>query len=81
MPKPGKTAEARAAEARQLEGQLREVGLPDEYIQPVLERLADFRDTGQGFSGTVRMPGTPVVLVCLLSNQAHITSTIKITRR
>lgn len=75
-----KTPEARAAEVRHLTDQLRSTGLPDEVTGPVIEDMQDFSKTGQGFSKTVRVPGTPLAVVCLLSNQAHITSHIRITR-
>lgn len=82
MPKHAKSAEQRAAEAAALEAQLREVpGLPDDVLQPLVAQLELFAATGQGFSGDVRVPGVPVKLVCLVSNQAHITSYIRITRR
>lgn len=76
-----KTPEARAAEVRHLASQLAEVGLPEEVTRPVTEAMRAFQESGQGFSESVRVEGTPLVLVCLLSNQAHITSHIRITRR
>lgn len=57
------------------------VGLPDEVTRPIVDAMEHFVVTGQGFSGTVRVPGTPIRLDCLLSNQAHITSHIHITGR
>ena len=75
-----KSPEARAAEVRHLTSQLHEVGLPDEVTRPVMEAMRDFEETGQGYSQVVPVPGTPIRLVCLLSNQAHITSHIRITR-
>lgn len=80
MPKHPKTPEARQAEVAQLTQQLRSVGLPDELTQPIVDAMQDFAGTGQGFSQTVKVPEAKVALVCLLSNQAHITSSIRITR-
>lgn len=79
QPKHPKSAAAREAEVQQLTDQLREVGLPDEVTQPVVDEMNEFARTGQGFSKTVRVSGTPIVLVCLLSGQAHITSSIRVT--
>lgn len=75
-----KTPEARAAEVQRLTDQLRAVGLPDEVTDPIVRDMQDFERTGHGFSGTVRVPGGRLAIVCLLSNQAHITSHIRITR-
>lgn len=75
-----KTPEARATEVQRLADQLQTVGLPDEVTAPIVRDMQDFARTGQGFSKTVRVPGTPLAVVCLLSNQAHITSHIRITK-
>lgn len=80
MPKHPKTPEARAAEVQHLADQLRSTGLPDEVTDPIVNDMHDFAETGQGFSRTVRVPGTRLAVVCLLSNQAHVTSHIRITR-
>jgi len=80
MPKHPKAAEAREAEVQQLTNQLRGVGLPDEVTDPVVRDMQDFARTGQGFSKTVRVPGSRIAIVCLLSNQAHVTSHIRITK-
>lgn len=76
-----KTPEARAEEVRHLTDQLRGVGLPDEVTQPIVHDMEHFARTGQGFSRVVRVPGTPLAIVCLLSGQAHVASHIRITRR
>lgn len=81
MAKHPKSPAARAAEVHHLTSQLTEVGLPDEVTAPIVEAMRDFAETGQGFSTTVRVPGTPLAIVCLLSNQAHIVSHIRVTRR
>lgn len=75
-----KTPEARTAEVQHLADQLCTIGLPDEVTAPIVSDMQEFARTGQGFSKTVRVPGTPLAIVCLLSNQAHITSHIRITR-
>ena len=75
-----KAPEARAAEVETLATQLSEVGLPHEITQPLVDDMRDFALTGQGFSKTVLVPCTPLAIVCLLSNQPHITSHIRITR-
>ena len=81
QPRHPKTPETRQAEVRQLTQQLEEVGLPEEVLRPVHAALADFAASGQGYTHTVKVPGTPIVLHCLLSNQAHVVSHIRITRR
>jgi aspartate/methionine/tyrosine aminotransferase len=80
MPKPPKTAAAREAEVQHLTSQLRDVGLPDEVTAPIIDDMRDFATTGQGFSKTVRVPGSRIAIVCLLSTQAHIASHIRITQ-
>lgn len=80
MPRHPKSPEARHTEVHLLTEKLRSVGLPDEVTRPIVEAMTHFETTGQGFTCTVRVPGTPIVLKCLLSNQAHITSYIHITR-
>lgn len=76
-----KTPDARAAEARQLTDQLQGVGLPEEVTRPVVRDLEAFAATGQGVTRTVRVPGTPIDVHVLLSNQAHVASHIRIARR
>ena len=76
-----KSEQERAAEVQHLASQLSEVGLPDEVLRPIYDAMRVFKETGQGFSGTVKVPGTRIALVCLLSNQSHITSHIRITRQ
>lgn len=79
-PKHPKTPEERAAEAQTIITQLQQVGLPDDVLKSLESQLELFAVTGQGFSGTVRVPGVPVKLVCLVSNQAHVTSYVRVTR-
>lgn len=79
-PRHPKTREVRAQEVAHLTDQLRGVGLPDEVTEPIVACMLDFQETGHGFSRSVRVPGSPLCIKCLLSNQAHITSHIRITR-
>lgn len=81
MPKHPKSPAQRADEVEQLTQQLTEVGLPDEVTSPIVAGMRVFAETGHGFSTTYRVPGTPIAIVCLLSNQTHIQSYIRITRR
>ena len=74
-----KTPETRAAEVAHLDAQLAGLGMPEECLNPVRALLRDFGTTGQGFSGALKVEGTPLVFQCLLSAQAHITSTIRVT--
>lgn len=74
-----KTPEARAAEAAHLDAQLAGLGMPEECLTPVRALLRDFEGTGQGFSGALKIDGTPLVLRCLFSAQEHITSSIRVT--
>ena len=80
QPKHPKTAEERAAEAQTIITQLHELGLPDDVRRALVSQLELFAATGQGFSSTVRVPGVPVKLVCLVSNQAHVTSYVRLTK-
>jgi hypothetical protein len=80
MPKHPKSPLARHAEAQALRTQLADVGAPEEVLGPIFAALDHFVTTGQGASGSAKVPGTRVVLRYLLSNQAHITSFIHITR-
>ena len=80
MPKHPKSREARDLEVANLTSQLDSVGLPDEVTDPVRRALRDFASTGQGYTHTHKVEGTPIVMVCLFSTQAHIPSTIRITR-
>lgn len=79
MPRHPKSEEARAREVRHLTDQLQGVGLPEEVTRPIVKAMEHFQVTGQGVTTTVRVPGTPIQVRCLLSNQAHITSHIHIT--
>lgn len=81
MPKPPKTADARAAEAAAIRRQLDTLGLPVDLIRPIEDALDHFETSGVGASGTIAVPGTPVVVVYLLSTQSHITSYVRITTR
>ena len=67
-------------EVDNLTQQLHSVGLPAEISDVVVRKMEEFADTGVGFSETIKIPGTRIGIVCLLSNQAHITSSIRITR-
>jgi hypothetical protein len=64
-----------------LSEQLRALGAADEMIEPVLAKLRHFASTGEGFSGVVPLPGTPVLLECVFSGQAHVTSRIRVSNR
>lgn len=77
-PKHPKTPDARRAEVQHLTDQLEKVGLPDEVMAPLVADLEEFAETGQGVSRTLKVPETPIAIVYLLSNQAHITSHIRI---
>lgn len=76
-----KTQQARTAEANNLRSQLSNLGLPEETLQPVLALLTDFENTGQGCTTNVKIQGTKIVLHMWLSNQAHITSYIRVGNR
>lgn len=80
-PKHPKSPDARRTEVMHLADQLEGVGLPDEVSRPIVADMQRFAETGEGFSRTYTVPGTPIAIVCLLSNQAHITSHIRITRK
>ena len=74
-----KSPDARRAEAEHLGEQLTGLGMPEECLESVRALLVDFATTGQGFSGALRVDGTQLVFQCLLSAQAHITSSIRLT--
>lgn len=76
-----KSPEVRAREARALSEQLEEQPLPDEVRAPILDALREFAANGVGFTRVVRIPGTPLVVDCIVSTQAHIVSHIRIGRR
>lgn len=78
QPKHPKSPEARRAEVQHLTDQLGEVGLPDEVTAPLVADLKEFAETGQGVSRVLKVPATPIAIAYLLSNQAHITSYIRI---
>jgi hypothetical protein len=76
-----KTPEQLRREADALERGVRELGLPDSSLDPVLRALDDLR-RGVGFSGTLDLPDTGgLALVVKLSVQPHIYSDVRLTRR
>lgn len=79
-PKHPKSREHRQREYDEVAHNLHRVGLPAELTDPLLRELQAFVDTGQGFAKTVPVPGTPLRIQCLVSNQAHIPSVVRITR-
>lgn len=81
LPKHPKTAEARAQEVACLKRQLDDVGLPAEIADRIVSAMDEFVVTGQGSSGTVKIPATNIAIQYVLSNQAHITSFIRVSRR
>lgn len=79
MPRHPKSAERRAREVQNLTQQLKSVGLPSEVVEPVEKDMAEFAETGQSITKTYAVPGTPIVIQCVLSNQAHVHSRMRIT--
>jgi hypothetical protein len=73
-----KSPDDRRAEAARLTAQLVGVGLPQSDVRPVLDKLRAFA-RGEGASGSVAVPGTPIVLEYLFSTQAHVVSHIRVT--
>lgn len=80
MAKHPKSPEARRAEVDAILAQLNPLQIPESVRDSIASTLNDFARTGQSYSAKVPIQDTPVAIVYLLSNQAHVTSHVRITK-